>query len=802
MSFCSFSLWHLFQGITVCKTIVVNYFKATFIKAYLLKNDMIRLIAVLLSLLFSSKVTYGMAIYDAFAPLEGILVALFRLVSLSWIPAEQHGNAVKFVIFLVVLVLLTEVLKKPFPDNAKVRGVIAFSFSAISVIFLPTNVETMIGTQVGLIVAFLFLNFFIGVFLFVAWGFIKNLEDGRLKKISQFIWWLFGFIAISSSALYLGIDLTNSANSADGTGFVAIALTWLLMIFPIGMLWAFGGLVISLFSGVSPGDVRSGASSGWGGAGSVGSGVWNSFKRGFSTIGSGFSKVNSAWKERGGGPEARALKKKHTLISTKIKQIENLIKKIERRELKTLNDISKDLEKIKNLLDEKKSLEDKKNSLDSLKVSLFKNYTQAEDYFVKTTKSFQALIDEANELKRLLEQDGITLNAEKEKMLDEFAMALRLLKSIKEMFIEFKKETIQFIEDKHLDIHYYKEEVNKINECLKKIKVATEEFINKESRLEGIVDENIDRSNIMIKTAEAKGELDTALQNINRSSEEIYDTQNEVTLIKGLHDVITNIESAQKQSFNNGILEDVEVEIKSFENIKKNLSDINEATLNPTVLISVYKEKSSSIENALRKVYEVYTHKMKELKTTTHKEVPIAEEYDLLVTQRDALKKYQRALDVIVKEGNYNKDTVKELTESSVLVLDVTQSLINELKLHYTAEKLKIDLEPVLKKITSLSKRCKQFSKDLNKVSVDSASPKTKLKILSLQKSVQKSISLISEIEKEIKKFNDNLHSKSPESINPQDIQKFLLNTNALDESLKTDRSILREIKKEIDAQP
>lgn len=181
-------------------------------------------------------------------PIEALyplFLYLFDFLSLRWIHPSMYEYAAKSIIFIVSCVLIYQGLRKftqdKFPKN--VSMVIAISFSALGILFLPDNLGLAGGRNVGLLFGLIIFMLPIGsltYFLFKAT--YNKVQTPALKHLSLGGIFLIVYFLISNSLLFMGYD--PRTDQAGVLGMVALVLTFLLVVGPIYFLM---GLLQLLF---------------------------------------------------------------------------------------------------------------------------------------------------------------------------------------------------------------------------------------------------------------------------------------------------------------------------------------------------------------------------------------------------------------------------------------------------------------------------------------------------------------------------------------------------------------------------
>lgn len=332
---------------------------------------------ILLASLITIPVAFAVSLVDAFNPLTDILIAIFNIFSLDWLTRQYYAGAVKFLTFIALLAIINSSLSK-FVENKRTRGVIAFAVSAISVIFLPVETALTIGNQWGGILGFLLLCIPCALILRAFWPLIGKISDERWKNIGKFFWALFGFIYTTAAAAKVGLDVTRSGDPIEET------LSYLLIIFPLMMLWFLGASIMSLLGGVGAKEGGGHVGEGLGKFfGSIGKGLWSGSKKGASAIKKGAKKYHNFVKDI--KKEAARQKGLYTDWDTFTKKINKLIQKEEKDTLRVLQKLEKEWKNEKPSDFPAKSAESKSIAI--------KDVQQTRDHFAKLVEKYKAELE-------------------------------------------------------------------------------------------------------------------------------------------------------------------------------------------------------------------------------------------------------------------------------------------------------------------------------------------------------------------------------------------------------------------------
>jgi hypothetical protein len=151
-----------------------------------MKSTWNKLIISLLSLFSLSTPVYAAdsLMGNPFSMLQKILLPMLEFMSLKWIPDKSWPYAVKGIYFIVLIVVIMWGLEKAIPSmDKKVRGVIAFAISFISILFMPVNLTTMAGYQYGGIAGALIFLLPTGILTFAIWKGIDKWNSTPGKQI-------------------------------------------------------------------------------------------------------------------------------------------------------------------------------------------------------------------------------------------------------------------------------------------------------------------------------------------------------------------------------------------------------------------------------------------------------------------------------------------------------------------------------------------------------------------------------------------------------------------------------------------
>jgi hypothetical protein len=190
---------------------------------------------------------------NPFSALYPLILSMFDLFSLRWVPASMQGYAAKAIIFIAFAVLIHYGLNK-FGMPNRVAITISISIAALGIIFFPDNLEMAGGGNFGLLFGLIILGLPIVALIYMLFKIVHNkVQTPAFKHLSYGGICLIGYSMLASSMNFMGYSPHTSQESllsgiAQGLAFLGL----------VGLLYIITG-VVQLFSGNSwkyegPGD--------------------------------------------------------------------------------------------------------------------------------------------------------------------------------------------------------------------------------------------------------------------------------------------------------------------------------------------------------------------------------------------------------------------------------------------------------------------------------------------------------------------------------------------------------------------
>lgn len=182
------------------------------------------------ALLFLPLTVYAQQ--SIFEPVFPLLRGIVEILGFKWLNPSLQPYALKTILFIMYAVLISHVLQKTAKLDRKISNIIAISFSAIGILFLPDSLsERLIGSQFGNITGLIGLLLPLAITMYFLFRQTGTIQNERWKKLSRGLILLLSGMAIGSSLTYLGIQ-----NFADGVFGVVSLLASLLMLLGFGYL--------------------------------------------------------------------------------------------------------------------------------------------------------------------------------------------------------------------------------------------------------------------------------------------------------------------------------------------------------------------------------------------------------------------------------------------------------------------------------------------------------------------------------------------------------------------------------------
>lgn len=582
---------------------------------------------------------------NPFETITPLLVDVFNFLNLStWLTSAQaKGNAVLAIFFITLTVILEKILQKVWQgdENKKVRGVVAFAVSAISVIFIPKDIALIAGTEYGAIASFVLLAGVPGIILFRYYKHVKDniTDDAAKKRRYAIILWL-AYALLATAGGVAGWSNLQAGSSYVGWTYSFITSILLIMaaIYTIGSILTMhmGGL------GVGPRDLPGGK------------GLFKALGAGAGLLGTGVAKtIKEGKKERKIANELKKLRKE---VKKEEQEIDKIIKNdfpdIERG----LSKILKDLEKIDEITKSNSTISEKNNKLKGFEADITKRLEKLHDRLVDIAgKKNQHLNDIIQLLEQYDSKKTITVIGQGYKkhsnMLDNYRRTQAALGQLVENFKVIQKQILVNL-IKHLDTTNYSE-----------IKRFIESKINAMSQ-------NLKYyyQGMSIEKREFKGE-DAALTQINKEIKE---------KLKTLKETISK-EKKTLKDYNKSISEEFKEDnkiIKDFEEVEKSLEKLideipNTISLSDTSKINQLKKSIDTYEKTIKDKYKnIIKLSQEKIKTVKEREVKdLKDEFETKTKETEKLEKTFRELENKFDKSNPEYSTVQnEILETNQLI--------------------------------------------------------------------------------------------------------------------------------------